>query len=64
MEWISTDQKLPNFGERVLVYCWIYGTFIASYEQIGGTNHGQWSDGGKLGILKPKYWRPLPPPPE
>ena len=35
MEWIKTEDKLPEFGELVLVYCRIYGIFLASYELIG-----------------------------
>ena len=64
MEWISVNDKLPEFGEHVLVYCQIYGQYIAYYHRISGTNYGNWHNGNTLGILPPLYWMPLPEPPK
>ena len=65
MEWISIKDRLPELGEHVLVFCNIYGIFIASYEDIGaGKKWGNWRDfNGNLGILPPTHWMPLPTPP-
>jgi hypothetical protein len=65
MDWIKTEDKKPELNEPVLVWCRIYGRFIATYEDIGaGKNWGNWRDSnGNLGILPPIYWMPLPEPP-
>ena len=63
MEWIKTSERLPKFGVPCLVYCKIYGRFIATYEHIGG-NWGNWHDGKDLGILPPIYWMYLPDSPK
>ena len=67
MEWIKTELKKPNFDETVLVWCSIYGIFLATYEYIGefdGEKYGNWRDlNGNLGILPPVYWLNLPAPP-
>ena len=62
--WVSTSDKLPEFGETVLVYCSLYGRYLATYEFIGdfqGEKHGNWMDfNGNLGILPPIYWMKIP----
>lgn len=66
-EWISAKEKKPEFGVSVLVFCRIYGTFIAHYEFVGefdGEKFGNWHDGKALGILPPTHWMPLPSPPK
>lgn len=60
MEWISTKHRLPEFNIPVLVYCRIYGVFIASHDRIDDTNWGNWRHGDELGILPPTHWMPLP----
>jgi hypothetical protein len=64
-EWISVDDRLPEITTPVLVYCKVYGRFIATYEDIGaGAKWGNWKDSnGNLGILPPTHWMPLPEPP-
>ena len=65
-EWIPVEVRLPEFGESVLVFCRIYGRFIASYEFIGefqNEKYGNWSDGKNIGILPPTHWMLLPLPP-
>lgn len=57
MNWIKTEEQNPKFNELVLVWCSIYGTFLATYEQISDTRWGNWRDmNGNLGILPPVYW--------
>ena len=67
MVWIKTELKKPKFGEPVLVWCRIYGRFLATYEYIGGFDgeqYGNWRDSnGNLGVLPPTYWMNLPEPP-
>lgn len=63
-KWISVDEFKPAFGMRVLVFCRIYGSYIASFEHIGH-GHGNWHDGKQLGVLPPTHWMLLandPPP--
>lgn len=64
MEWIKTKTKKPQFNEVVLVYCKIYGRFLATYECIGdfeGEKYGNWKDlNGNSGILPPVYWIKIP----
>ena len=63
-KWVSVSDRLPEFGETVLVYCKIYGRFLATYEYIGdfqGEKYGNWRDfNGTLGILPPVYWFKIP----
>jgi|SRR5690606_9953216 len=65
--WVAVSERLPEFGETVLVYCKIYGRFLATYEFIGefqGEKYGNWRDfNGNLGILPPVYWLQIPEPP-
>ena len=67
MHWVATSEQLPEFGKTVLVYCKIYGNFLATYEYIGdygGEKYGNWRDfNGNLGILPPVYWTEIPKPP-
>ena len=60
MSWKEEKKHKPKFGEVVLVYCRIYGRFLASYEQLDDSVFGNWSEGGKLGILPPLYWMAIP----
>jgi hypothetical protein len=67
IRWVAVSELLPEFGETVLVYCKIYGRFLATYEFIGefqGEKYGNWRDfNGNLGILQPVYWLQIPEPP-
>lgn len=67
MEWIKESEHKPPFGERVLVYCRIYGRCLYTYEFIGeafGEKWGNWHDGKNLGVLPPVYWCHIPEIPE
>ena len=67
ISWVAVSERLPEFGETVLVYCKTYGLFLATYEFIGefqGEKYGNWRDfNGNLGILPPVYWSQIPEPP-
>lgn len=67
INWVAVSERLPEFGETVLVYCKIYGRFLATYEYIGdfqGEKYGNWRDfNGNLGMLPPVYWLQIPEPP-
>ena len=34
-KWISVSEKMPDFDVSVLVFCRIYGVFIAQHKYIG-----------------------------
>jgi hypothetical protein len=67
IRWVAVSERLPEFGETVLVYCKIYGRFLATYEFVGefqGEKYGNWRDfNGNIGILPPVYWLQIPEPP-
>ena len=61
MSWIKTEQRKPKFGVTVLVYCRIWGRYMATYEQLEDTGWGNWRDfNGNLGVLPPVYWMEIP----
>lgn len=65
--WIPVAERLPDFGESVLVFCRIYGRYVGQYVFIGefrGEKYGNWHDGKNLGVLPPTHWMPLPEPPK
>ncbi len=65
MKWIKTNDRLPEFNFPVLVYCRIYGRFIATYEKLDPDfNFGNWRRNNELGILPPLFWMYLPEPPQ
>ncbi len=68
MNWIKTEDEKPEYDKAVLVWCRVYGRFLATYVCVGnfrGESYGNWRDfNGNLGILPPIYWMPLPEPPE
>jgi len=67
ISWVTTSEQVPEFGVTVLVYCKIYGKFLATFEYIGefaGDKYGNWRDfNGNIGILPPVYWMEIPKPP-
>ncbi|MBK9800718.1 MAG: DUF551 domain-containing protein [Bacteroidetes bacterium] len=66
-KWIRVSEKMPDFDVSVLVFCRIYGVFIAQHKYIGdfqGEKYGNWYDGKDLGVLPPLFWMPLPSPPK
>ena len=57
--WVETSKKNPDFDIPCLVFCEIYGRFIATYEcigEFGGIKYGNWRYGEQLGILPPTHW--------
>ena len=65
MNWIKVKDRLPEMEIVVLVYCPLWGMYIAHYEKIDPDyNAGHWIDFyGNKGILPPTHWMPLPEPP-
>lgn len=65
MNWIKVEDEKPYFDIPVLVYCRIWGRYLAHYERIDPEHTwGQWVDfKGEKGILPPTHWMPLPDPP-
>ena len=59
-KWVDVKTRLPGFNIQVLVFCKIYGRFLASYDRIDDTNWGNWRYNDELGILPPTHWMPLP----
>lgn len=58
--WILEKDRKPEFGVPVLVFCRIYGRFIATYERLLDTNWGNWRHENEKGILPPTHWQHLP----
>jgi len=64
MNWISVKDRLPEFDVSVLVFCPVWGRYLAYYNQIDG-DFGQWCNWDmKCGLLPPTHWMPLPEPPD
>lgn len=63
--WISVKDRLPEFDVHVIVYCKIYGRYLASYRRIDTDyNWGDWRDFNNNVCLPPTHWMPLPQPPK
>lgn len=71
MEWISIDDRLPEYNKTVLIYSKTFGTFCGVCQRI--TRHvGENSpiDSRWFAIpgwghnVKPTHWAPIPAPPK
>jgi hypothetical protein len=64
-EWISVEDRLPEFGTPV--FCWesFSGRWVGSYEQIENTAYGNWWNhfSNEKGYLPATHWMALPLPP-
>lgn len=59
-KWISVTERLPDYGERVLVTNGV-GFVCESFL----SQNGKWQRGGvDMFFMTPAYWMPLPTPPE
>lgn len=64
MEWIDVKSVKPKFEEGVLVWCPLWGIYLAIYSQISDSNYGEWRDWNNISVIPPKTWMPLPQPPK
>lgn len=66
-EWISVDERVPEFGELVLIWYeyYRYGDHNSMYPTYGiGYYVGVWGSPDDLGDdARVLYWQPLPPKP-
>lgn len=64
-QWISVKDRLPEFNEPVLVFCRIYGRYLATYKRIDEDYEwGEWRDFNNKVCLPPTHWMSLPNPPK
>jgi len=57
MKWIRVGERVPDFDVPVLVFCRIYGFYIATFKRIApDCDIGNWHDGESLGVLPPTHW--------
>lgn len=64
--WIPVTERLPKYGETVLVYGSQGGIYTARYERAR-TEWGRdswWKLNSKSHICNPTHWMPLPEPPK
>jgi hypothetical protein len=59
-DWIPVSDRLPESGQRVLVYCAGKDGGVAKWASIGPDGGGYFI-GGPLSHAT--HWQPLPPPP-
>ena len=64
MKWISVKKELPDFDKTVLVYCHLWGRYLATYNRLGDTNYGEWKDFNNESVIPPSYWSELLDPPK
>ena len=61
--WVSVEERLPNDGDTVLIYCENTGGIVKSHYRefvSAGKKHSLFSGGAHF----VKYWMPLPEPPQ
>jgi hypothetical protein len=58
--WISVEDRLPPYGEMVLLYCdtWNIPHVCERAEECGGDVY--YNDEGRMLEDKPSYWMPRP----
>lgn len=61
MEWIPLEERLPDYGQRVMVAHAASGLIsLATREKIGASHF--WIDESDA-LTDPTHWQPLPLPP-
>ena len=60
-EWISVDDKLPEFGVSVLARCFYNGKWRTLVCHTSKENFGEWYTDEVCQWVKVTHWMPLPP---
>jgi len=65
MKWIKTEVQTPRCYPsldfvHVIVWCRIYGTYMATYSRIDDTGFYEWKDWNGIIVLPPVYWMEMP----
>ena len=60
-EWISVDDRLPEFGVSVLAICLYHGKLKTLVCHTSKENFGEWYTDEVCQWVKVTHWMPLPP---
>ncbi len=60
-EWISVDDRLPEFGVSVLARCFYHGKWRTLVCHTSKENFGEWYTDEVCQWVKVAHWMPLPP---
>ena len=60
-EWISIDDRLPEFGVSVLARCFYHGKWRTLVCHTSKENFGEWYTDEVCQWVKVTHWMPLPP---
>ena len=60
-EWISVDDRLPEFGVSVLARCFYHGKWRTLVCHTSKENFGEWYTDEVCQWVKVTHWMPLPP---
>ena len=60
-EWISVDDRLPEFGVSVLARCFYHGKWRTLVCHTSKENFGGWYTDEVCQWVKVTHWMPLPP---
>ena len=60
-EWISVDDRLPEFGVSVLARCFYNGKWKTLVCHTSKENFGEWYTDEVCQWVKVTHWMPLPP---
>lgn len=63
-EWISVDDKLPEFCVSVLARCFYHGKWKTLVCHTSKENAGEWYTDEVCQWVKVTHWMPLPEPPK
>ena len=65
LKWIPVEERLPEFGQDVMVYSKVDGRKVATrdfYEPVHGCS--EWKDEYSSDVYDVTHWMPLPNPPK
>ena len=63
-EWISVDDRLPEFSVPVLARCFYHGKWMTLVCHTSKENFGEWYTNEVCQWVKVTHWMPLPEPPK